>query len=147
MNKKDYDLETKTNLKLFLILNRCNLSVNKNIYPIFKKEGITEAQFNVLELLYHKGSFKIKEIIEKTFSSGGTMTVIIENLNKMGLIIKEKDENDKRSYKISITDNGINLVEKIFDKHIDNLSQILGVLNKKEKNELINLLKTLGKAQ
>ena len=70
------------NLKLFLILNRCGLSVNKNIYPIFKKENITESQFYVLELLYHKGDMKIKEILEKTFSTGGTMTVIIENLLK-----------------------------------------------------------------
>ena len=104
MEKKSYYEKDQLNLKLFLILNRCGHSVNKNIYPIFKKEHITEAQFYVLELLYHKGDLKIKEIVEKTFSSGGTMTVIIENLLKEGFIIKEQDESDRRASLISITD-------------------------------------------
>ena len=59
MEKKSYLEKDQLNLKLFLILNRCGHSVNKNIYPIFKKEHITEAQFYVLELLYHKGDMKI----------------------------------------------------------------------------------------
>ncbi|MBN2837604.1 MAG: MarR family transcriptional regulator [Fusobacteriaceae bacterium] len=129
------------------MLNRCGLSVNKNIYPIFKKENITESQFYVLELLYHKGDMKIKEILEKTFSTGGTMTVIIENLLKEELIFKKQNPLDRRSSLISITEKGYEIVEKVFSNHIENLDKVLGVLTSKEKNELIDLLKKLGKAQ
>lgn len=147
MEKKSYYEKDQLNLKLFLILNRCGHSVNKNIYPIFKKEHITEAQFYVLELLYHKGDLKIKEIVEKTFSSGGTMTVIIENLLKEGFIIKKQDESDRRASLISITDKGSILVEKIFNNHIINLDKVLSILEKDEKENLMYLLKKLGKAQ
>ena len=147
MKKKSYSEKDQLNLKLFLILNRCGLSVNKNIYPIFKKENITEAQFYVLELLYHKGDLKIKEIVEKTFSSGGTMTVIIDNLLKEELIIKKQDVKDRRASLISITEKGNSVVEKIFNNHIINLDKVLGILEKYEKEELINLLRKLGKAQ
>lgn len=147
MEKKSYSEKNQLNLKLFLILNRCGHSVNKNIYPIFKKEHITEAQFYVLELLYHKGDMKIKEIVEKTFSSGGTMTVIIENLLKEGFIEKKQDESDRRASLISITDKGSILVEKIFNDHIINLDKVLSILNKNEKENLMFLLKKLGKAQ
>jgi len=147
MEKNLYMEKDQLNLKLFLILNRCGLSVNKNIYPIFKKEKITEAQFYVLELLYHKGDLKIKEIVKKTFSSGGTMTVILENLLKEGLIVKKQDEKDRRSSLISITEKGTYLVEKIFSNHILNLDKVLSILEKDEKNSLIHLLKKLGKAQ
>ena len=147
MEKKSYYEKDQLNLKLFLILNRCGHSVNKNIYPIFKKEHITEAQFYVLELLYHKGDLKIKEIVEKTFSSGGTMTVIIENLLKEGFIVKKQDESDRRASLISITDKGSNLVEKIFNNHIINLDKVLSILEKNEKENLMYLLKKLGKAQ
>ena len=99
MEKKIYLEKDLLNLKLFLILNRCGLSVNKNIYPIFKKENITEAQFYVLELLYHKGDMKIKEIVEKTFSSGGTMTVIIDNLFKEGLILRKQDHRENSYFR------------------------------------------------
>jgi len=147
MEKKSYGEKDQLNLKLFLILNRCGHSVNKNIYPIFKKEHITEAQFYVLELLYHKGDLKIKEIVEKTFSSGGTMTVIIENLLKEGFIVKKQDESDRRASLISITDKGSILVEKIFNNHIINLDKVLSILEKNEKENLMYLLKKLGKAQ
>jgi len=147
MEKKSYGEKEQLNLKLFLILNRCGHSVNKNIYPIFKKEHITEAQFYVLELLYHKGDLKIKEIVEKTFSSGGTMTVIIENLLKEGFIVKKQDESDRRASLISITDKGSILVEKIFNNHIINLDKVLSILEKNEKENLMYLLKKLGKAQ
>ena len=147
MKKIKYSEKEQLNLKLFLILNRCGLSVNKNIYPILKKENITESQFYVLELLYHKGDMKIKEILEKTFSTGGTMTVIIENLLKEELIFKKQNPLDRRSSLISITEKGYEIVEKVFSNHIENLDKVLGVLTSKEKNELIDLLKKLGKAQ
>ena len=147
MEKKIYLEKDLLNLKLFLILNRCGLSVNKNIYPIFKKENITEAQFYVLELLYHKGDMKIKEIVEKTFSSGGTMTVIIDNLEKESLILRKQDPRDKRSSLISITEKRYSVVEKVFNNHINNLDKVLGVLEDKEKENLIDLLRKLGKAQ
>ena len=147
MKKIKYSEKEQLNLKLFLILNRCGLSVNKNIYPIFKKENITESQFYVLELLYHKGDMEIKEILEKTFSTGGTMTVIIENLLKEELIFKKQNPLDRRSSLISITEKGYEIVEKVFSNHIENLEKVLGVLTSNEKNELINLLKKLGKAQ
>ncbi len=147
MEKKIYLEKDLLNLKLFLILNRCGLSVNKNIYPIFKKENITEAQFYVLELLYHKGDMKIKEIVEKTFSSGGTMTVIIDNLEKEELILRKQDPRDKRASLISITEKGYSVVEKVFNNHIKNLDKVLGVLEDKEKENLIDLLRKLGKAQ
>lgn len=147
MRIKKYSEPDQKNLKLFLILNRCSQSVNKNIYPIFKKSKITEAQFNVLEFLYHKGDMRIKDIIEKTFSSGGTMTVIIDNLEKEKLIERKRDPLDRRASLISLTEKGQLLIEDIFDKHIKNLDNILSILEEDEKDNLIHLLKKLGKSQ
>lgn len=147
MKKKEYNEMDQKNLKLFLILNRCSQSVNRNISKILKKSKITEAQFNVLELLYHKGDMRIKSIIEKTFSSGGTMTVIIDNLEKEGLIERKRDPLDKRACLISLTELGKERIEGVFDKHIKNLDYILSILDDFEKNQAIELLKKLGKFQ
>ena len=110
-----------------------------------KKQGVTEAQFSVLELLYHRGEFTIKEVIEKTFSSGGTMTVIINNLEKEGLITKKRDEKDRRVFIIKISPKGIALMEEVFDKHLENLKKAFGVLTEAEQMIMIELLKKLGK--
>ena len=146
MDKKAYNLNEQMNLKLFLTLNRCSLSVNQKSSSIIRKQGLTEAQFSVLELLYHKGDFRIKEIIEKTFSSGGTMTVIIDNLEKEQFIKRKRDPRDRRAILIEITEKGRRAIEKIFDKHVDNLEKIFSVLSSTEKDSMIHLLKKLGKS-
>ncbi len=146
MDKKVYSENEQINLKLFVTLNRCSLSVNQKSSSIIRKQGLTEAQFSVLELLYHKGDFRIKDIIEKTFSSGGTMTVIIDNLEKENFIKRKKDPRDRRAILIEITEKGKKAIEKIFDKHLENLDNIFSVLSSIEKDGMIHLLKKLGKS-
>lgn len=56
-----------------------------------KQVGLTAAQFGVLEILYHKGNLRIGEILEGTLSTGGNMTVVIENLEKTGFVVRYPD--------------------------------------------------------
>lgn len=144
---KNYNEKEMRNLKLLVTLSRCNSSVNSRIYPKIKEEGLTETQFSVLNLLYHKGKFNIKEIIEKTFSSGGTMTVVVNNLLKEGYIKKERSEVDKRQILISITSKGLNLLDYILGTHVENLKNTFDVLTDTEKLILTELLKKLGKGK
>ncbi len=144
---KLYSEKELKNLKLMVTLSRCHSSINGKIYSKIKEEGLTETQFSVLDLLHHKGKFNIKEIIEKTFSSGGTMTVVVNNLLKEGYIKKEKAKEDKRQSLISITSKGINLLDYILKTHVENLKDIFDVLTETEKLILIELLKKLGKGE
>ena len=137
------------NFKLFIILNRCTHSVNKNILPYLREEGLTETQFLVLEYLHHKdtGKASIKELIEKTFSSGGTMTIIIKNLQKRDFISRTDNIKDKRGALISITSKGKMITQKVYSIYLKILESVLSVLKTEEKSELLTLLKILGKAE
>ncbi|MBB6215507.1 DNA-binding MarR family transcriptional regulator [Anaerosolibacter carboniphilus] len=105
---------------------------------------MTVAQFGVLEILYHKGDLRICDIIERTLSTGGNMTVVIDNLEKEGLVGRYSDPNDRRASLISITEKGKKLVEEIFPKHVENISEIFDVLSSEEKQSLIKLLKKVS---
>lgn len=142
---KEYNREQWRNLKLLVTFSRCYSSVNQRIYPNIKAQGVTETQFSVLELLYHKGEFTIKEIIEKMFSTGGNMTVVISNLLKEGLVRKSRSEEDGRVWLISITEKGTSLMEEIFDSHLEHVEKAFGVLTEGEQMIMIELLKKLGK--
>ncbi|HQT91370.1 MAG TPA: MarR family transcriptional regulator, partial [Candidatus Kryptobacter bacterium] len=41
--------------------------------------GLTEAQFGVIEALGHLGPMKVGELCSKNLSSGGNMTVVVDN--------------------------------------------------------------------
>ena len=145
-NKKSYGELSDLNLKTLIVLSRAKQSVNKREIKIIKEAGLTMSQFGVLELLYHKGDFRINEIIEKTLSTGGNMTVVIDNLERDGLVTRYKDPDDGRACLISITDKGKELIEGMFPLHVENLNNIFNVLTKEEKEMLIILLKKLGGA-
>jgi DNA-binding MarR family transcriptional regulator len=144
--EKKYGDEGNLNLKLIVALKRCLNSITKEISPVFQEAGLTESQFGILEVLYHKGPLPICEIIKKTLSSGGNMTVVIDNLEKQELVTRTADPNDRRSYIISLSKKGGSLISQIFPKHVENLNMGLRALNSKEKNIIIELTKKLGKS-
>ncbi|WP_422477370.1 MarR family winged helix-turn-helix transcriptional regulator [Pleomorphochaeta sp. DL1XJH-081] len=142
--KKSYGETNDLNLKTLVALSRCFQSVRKREMKTIKGAGLTVAQFGVLEILYHKGDLRIREIIEGTLSTGGNMTVVIENLEKIGFVSRYPDPKDGRASLIQITDKGRALMNRTFGGHVENIGEIFAVLDAQEKQELILLLKKLG---
>jgi len=144
-NKKiSYGELSDLNLKTLIALSRATNSVHRREYKTIKEGGLTVSQFSVLEVLYHKGALKVQEIIEKTLSTGGNMTVVIENLVKDDLVMRFKDPEDKRVNLISITNKGKALIDSIFPSHIENINEIFNVLTEEEKKSLIAISKKLS---
>lgn len=132
------------NLKTLIALSRCTQSVHKRECRTIKEGGLTVSQFAVLEVLYHKGDLRISEIIDKILSTGGNMTVVIDNLVKDNLVMRYNDPNDKRVNLIRITEKGRDLISEIFPKHLENINEIFSSLTAEEKKNLIGLLKKLS---
>jgi len=142
--KNTYGDLVDLNLKALIALSRCSYSVHKREYKTIKEGGLTVSQFAVLEILYHKGDLKVCEIIEKILSTGGNMTVVIDNLVKQNLVVRCTDPKDRRVNLISITKQGRNLISDIFPKHLENINEIFSGLSLEEKKNLIGLLKKLS---
>ncbi len=140
-----YGIDNEINLKLLVVLNRCQQSIMRRGHETIKESNLTIPQFAVLEMLYHKGSLKVGEIIEKSLSTIGSISVVIDNLIKIGLVKKEKCNEDKRITYVAITLEGKKLIEEVFPNHLKELENIMVGLSKEEKQILIMLLKKLGK--
>ena len=83
------------------------------------------------------------EIIDVVLTTSGNMTVVIKNLEKNGLVARESNPKDKRSYVVSLTPKGRELIKSIFPKHMKILAKNLNVLSKAEKDNLLATLKKL----
>ncbi len=143
-NKKYYGEENDLNLKVVIGISRANQAIQKHSAVTFKEGGLTTAQFAVLEALYHKGTLTIQEIINSILSTGGNMTVVINNLEKEKLVERLVNPEDKRSSLIEITGKGKKIIEGIFPNHLQSLKEEFQVLTKEEKQTLIAILKKLG---
>ncbi len=138
-----YDENQNQNLKLVIGLNRTVNDLSRRSQAIFKQHGLTTMQFSVLEVLYHKGSLKTGEIIEKALSTGGNMTVVIQNLLRAKMIYRQADPKDCRAYVISITELGRQKIEEIFPEHLIDLDNFFHKLGSEEKAQLLALLKKI----
>ena len=101
-------------LKLVIGLNRAVNKINKLTSNLCAKHGLTLSQFAVLEVLYHKGNLTVGQVKDYILSSDGTIPVVIRNLEKRMLVKRTKHKEDNRSFLISITDKGIELIELVF---------------------------------
>jgi DNA-binding MarR family transcriptional regulator len=130
-----------------VVFEKCYQTVSKKDRQSMQQDTcLTVAQFAVLEILYHKGDLKVGDIIEKTLSSIGNINVVVNNLEKQGLVKKEKCSSDKRVTYVRITNAGIKIMDNIFPKHVNNIEEITKSLSKEEKRILIELLKKWGKS-
>lgn len=142
--KKSYGKENDINLKLVIALMRTTTGDNRRMLNFLAHYNLTQAQFGVLEALYHLGDLKICELLEKTLSTSGNMTVVVKNLEKNGLVERIQCTEDKRSYLIHITDEGRALIDEIFPPHLEHLRFFFSRLSMEEKDQLMYLLKKLN---
>ncbi len=71
---------------------------------------------------------------------------MIDNLCKLGYTEKKKCTLDKRITYVTLTTNGRNLMDSMWEAHIEEMDNIMSTLNLEEKETLIKLLKKLGKS-
>ncbi|QEN08799.1 MarR family transcriptional regulator [Oceanispirochaeta crateris] len=143
MNKISYGHENDLNLKLVIALARSLQYLHRGEGKNIQDAGLTLSQFSVLEALYHKGDLRICEIIEKTLSSGGNMTVVVNNLVKDGMVARYQDPDDGRASKICLTDKGRSIIDELFPRHIESLRSLFTSLKEEEKLQLLKILKKL----
>ncbi len=140
---REYPESDRLNLKLVIALLRATKALEAALTPMFTERGITFAQFGVLEFLYHKGPARISTIIEKTLSSGGCMTVVIRNLEKLGLARRGQDSGDARASLIALTPRGRALMAELFPAHLKALKGFMSGLDGTEKRAVAGALKGL----
>jgi MarR family 2-MHQ and catechol resistance regulon transcriptional repressor len=130
-------------IQLFRAFNK--IRAKESLY--IQSFDLTMNQFQVLEVLYHRGDLSIGAVTKLTMGTPGNITVVVRNLKRDGFISSIPNSKDKRSSIISITQKGKDIIEKLFPNHAKNLESYFGALDSDELDTLFNLLRKLHKAQ
>jgi MarR family transcriptional regulator, 2-MHQ and catechol-resistance regulon repressor len=106
---------------------------------------LTLTQFAVLEALYHLGPMSLSDIARKVLTTGGNLTMVVGNLEKLGLARRQSCPEDRRVFIVALTPKGKTLLRDIFPRHVAAIVEFLGVLSPEEQERLGNLCRKLGK--
>lgn len=90
-------------LNTYIKLTKPTDSVTNRLSQGDTQGDLTPTQFGVLESLYHLGSMRLGEISVKVLKSSGNMTLVIDNLEKQGLVRRQRKEEDRRTVLVSLT--------------------------------------------
>lgn len=133
-------------LKLFRTWLKATKTLYDNVTKDITSHGLTIENFMVLELLYNKGPQYIQSISEKLMIPSGSITYVVNKLEKKELAKREINDENKRYCKVVLTKKGEDLFNEIFPKHVEMIVQNLEVLDDNQKEQLTALLKTVGLA-
>jgi MarR family 2-MHQ and catechol resistance regulon transcriptional repressor len=131
-------------LDTYIKLIRAGESLNTRVHHHLAEFGVSASQFAVLEVLKHLGSQCQKDLSGKLLKTGGNMVMIVDNLEKRGLVRRDRQGNDRRYVTVRLTQKGQELIDEIFPKHVQNIVDELNILNLKEQEELGRLCRKLG---
>jgi MarR family transcriptional regulator, 2-MHQ and catechol-resistance regulon repressor len=106
--------------------------------------GLTLTQFAVLEALYHLGPMSLSDIAQKILTTGGNLTMVVGNLEKLGLAHRQKCPEDRRMLIVVLTAKGKALIRKLFPEHAGAITEFMGALSTTEQEQLDVLCRKLG---
>ncbi|EGJ28025.1 MarR family winged helix-turn-helix transcriptional regulator [Streptococcus porcinus] len=133
-------------VKSMVVMRKAFRTIDAKVSESYKDHELTPTQFAVLDVLYAKGDLKIGELINSMLATSGNMTVVINNMEKKGWVQRIMCPHDKRSFIVSLTDDGKAVIEKALPEHIGKVEDIFSVLTEAEQKELIKLLKKFKNA-
>lgn len=137
-NQNDLDL------RLFRIWLKASKAVVTNIQKDIESHKINSENFMILELLYSKGPHPVQKISEVFSIPSGSITYVVDKLEKKGLVERQPNPNDRRASNVVLTTEGRALLDEIFPKHVATISENLSFISNEEKVLLVDLLKKIG---
>lgn len=83
--------------------------------PLLTKLGLTYPQYLVLMVLWEKDCQPVNDIAHRLVLETNTVTPLLQRMEKLGLVVRERGKEDKRQQIVSLTDKGRAMEERAFE--------------------------------
>ena len=124
---------------------RLTVCLTREMEKTWAEFGLNASSFDVLATLRRSGSpFTLSpgDLIQSTMVTSGTMTNRIDQLQKAGLVERVQNPEDRRGFLISLTAEGVRVIDEAVAAHVETQARLVSGLSKRQRRELDELLKT-----
>lgn len=133
-------------LEVLARLHRSFLRYSTGLTESVERHGLSVAGFDVLTALRRSGEpyrLTAGQLADSGLVSSAGVTLRIDRLEKDGLIVRERDTQDRRVVYSRLTEKGLATVDRAFVEHLDNENRMLAGLSPSERRQLARLLRKL----
>ena len=116
------------------LINMTALLLKREFNSAIKNNSIdvTPEQWAILNRLNEKSGLTQKEVARLTFKDNANITRMVDKLEKKGLVTRQADLNDRRTWNLSITKKGIEIRDLVEPLAVDILNKISKGISKSE---------------
>ncbi|MDS0788484.1 MarR family transcriptional regulator [Proteus vulgaris] len=125
-------------------LGNITLHLSREMEKVFSQFGLNTSSFDVLATLRRAGNpytLSPGEMLSTLMVTSGTMTNRIDQLEKAGWVIRKVNPQDGRSFLVSLTPQGLELINQVIEAHVNNQKRLVAGLSQQEQQALNALLK------
>lgn len=110
---------------------------------VVKSSGLSTAQMHAIEIVGHGTSMRMKELAGKMGVTTGTLTVMVDRLERQGFLQRTPHETDRRSWLVELTEAGKTLFVQHHQYHLRLTEELLGTLTGEEQKIFCTILEKL----
>lgn len=110
---------------------------------ILSNYTITPPQFVALQWLHESGDMTIGELSNKMYLAFSTTTDLVDRMEKNELVVRIRDEQDRRVVHIHLLEEGERIIEEVIEKRQNYLQDVLADFDVAEVESLSRLLNKL----
>jgi MarR family 2-MHQ and catechol resistance regulon transcriptional repressor len=107
-------------------------------------DGLTASQFSAMKVLRIHGKLAQRDIAKYILKSGGNITVLVDNLEREGLVSRERDTTDRRVVYVSLTQAGEETFDRLYPGHLARIRESMSGLTDAECEQLTSLLQKVS---
>lgn len=137
MSEKDC-VEDVKNIEKYL--RKVDYIIRRKGREILSDFNITGPQFTALQILIYNGTMTIGDLSQKMDLACSTITDLIDRMEKTNLVVRKKDEKDRRVVQVEVLQNGHDILTQVMDKRIEYLNgKLVGCPHEDKRNLNIGL--------
>ena len=112
----------------------------------FARNDLDRASFDVLATLRRSNSehsLTPAGLMHSSMVTSGAISQRLDRLEARGLVTRAPSETDGRGVRVTLTAEGLKLIDAVLPTHVDTEHQLLAGLSADEQKQLAGLLRTL----
>src|SRR3546814_490389 len=125
-------------------IKRLNQHLVRGMEKTWSAHGLNGASFDVLATLRRAGApyaLSPSDLMVSTLVTSGTMTHRIDQLEKAGLVERVRNPDDGRSFLISLSAQGRELIDEAVTAHVQAQAELVASLTDEQRAQLDDLLR------
>ncbi|MFC0861931.1 MarR family winged helix-turn-helix transcriptional regulator [Sphaerimonospora cavernae] len=127
-------------------ISRLSRLLDRELKDFFAGHGLERWEFDVLATLRRSGppyELTASDLYRAAMVTSGAITNRVDRMAVKGLVERIPDEEDRRSVRIRLTEQGLAKVEELVGLHVANEVRLLAALPPEQRDQLSGALRTL----